>query len=471
MRMKRNTQLEFDFQPSDLKITKEYFARYERISEILEGEPAIVDLVHADLKKVLKSTRRNGPGRKCSVTSETILRIAICQIIEGKSYRGIIIRIDDSNYLRRFVRIYNARMIDYTTFCTLKNVIRPKTWKRINDLLTKAAVDNELISGEKLRLDTSAVETNIHWPTDSSLLWDTYRVLSRLVNTAREIDPEAASDKRLQAKGVKRLYTAIARKSGKKGIVSKAAKSLYEPLIAHVEGILDWVPLVCERLQAGLESGAYGFTEACVVAGVIEQIKHFRALGIKVADQARRRVLRGEQVPNEEKIFSIFEPHTELLKRGKAGKPIEFGHMICIQQVEAKFITDYKAFERKPVDHSLVDPALESHRKHFGENPLELSADKGFYESMARIRELEEEIEVVSIGKKGPRTAEETARETSEPFCLAQKFRAGVEGSISFLKRCLGLWRCMNKSWEHYVATVGATVFTHNLLVLARGYG
>jgi IS5 family transposase len=228
---------------------------------------------------------------------------------------------------------------------------------------------------------------------------------------------------------------------------------------------------VCERLRAGLLEDAYDFIDSAILEGLVEQIEYFRSLGLKITDQGRRRVIEGEQVPNEEKIFSIFEPHTELLKRGKAGKPIEFGHMISIQQVEGKFITDYRVFERKPIDYTLIDPALESHRKLFGSNPAELSADKGFYESMDKIEKLEEDIEIVSIGKKGSRTEEETKRETSKAFKLGQQFRAGVEGSISFLKRALGMWRCMNKGWEHYVATVGATVFTHNLLILARNYG
>lgn len=471
MRTKRNNQNEFSFQAPSLKITREYYERYERISRILDDNPEILERLHRDLKKVLKSQGRGGPGRKCEFTSDTVLRIVISQILEGESLRGIVIGIDGDNFLRRFVRIYNGPMMDFTTFCTLKNAIRPKTWKKINELLTGAAVEQERVSGEKLRIDTTAYETNIHWPTDSSLLWDTYRVLSRLVNTAREIDPEAASDRRLEPKRVKRLHTKIARRSGKKGTVSKDAKHHYKALIGLVDGLLAWVPTVCEQLRAGLAENAYGFMETLVIEGVIEQIEHFRSLGLKVVDQARRRVIEGEKVPNEEKVFSIFEPHTELLKRGKAGKPIEFGHMIVIQQVENKFITDYEVFARKPVDHTLVDSALESHRKIFGENPEEFSADKGFYESMDKIEELEAEIEVVSIGKKGSRTEEETERESSEPFRVAQKFRAGIEGTISFLKRCLGMWRCMAKGWEHYVATVGATVFAHNLLVLARGYG
>ncbi len=467
MRMKKNNQIEFDFQPSSsaLGITQQYFERYERISRILDENPAIVDLVHRDLNELLKNLSRTGPGRKCEVTSDSVLRMLICQIVEGESLRGIAIRIDDSNYLRRFVRIYNGPMIDYSTLCTLKNAIRPRTWEKINEALTHAAVEGGLIEGEKLRLDTTAVETNIRWPTDSGLLWDTYRVLCRLVNTARKIDPDSASDRRLQPKLVKRLHTTIARRSGTKGVVSEAAKRLYAKLIRLVDDLLEWVPSVCERLRE-----RFGWIDSSdVEIALIAQIEHFRALGRKVVDQARRRIVDGEKVPNEEKIFSIFEPHTELLMRGKASKPIEFGHMVAIHQVQGKFITDYEVFTKRPVDYTLLDPALESHKKTFGRLPDELAADKGFYEDMAKIKELEQEIEIVSIAKKGSRTEEETAREKTEAFRLGQKFRAGVEGSISFLKRILGLWRCMNKGWQHFVSTVGATVFVHNLLVLASG--
>ena len=185
MRKKRNSQIEFIFQPRTLKITDEYIGRYERISRILDAHPEIVDQVHKDLKKLLKGKKRNGPGRKCGFTSDTILRIVICQIVEGESLRRIAVRIDDSRYLRGFVRIYDGPMIDFTTYSTLRNAIRPKTWKKINELLTEAAVQEELISGEKLRIDTTAVETNIRWPTDSGLLWDTYRVISSRIDQHR----------------------------------------------------------------------------------------------------------------------------------------------------------------------------------------------------------------------------------------------------------------------------------------------
>ena len=142
--------------------------------------------------------------------------------------------------------------------------------------------------------------------------------------------------------------------------------------------------------------------------------------------------------------------------------------MIQIQQVPSKFITDYDVFENKPVEYELLEPAIESHKRLFGDYPDKLAADKGYYESMEQIDRLSKIVEVVAIGKKGRRTEVQTERETDPAFRHAQRFRAGVEGTISFLKRVLALFRCYNKGWQHYVATVGATVLAHNLLILAR---
>ena len=154
MRKKRNSQPEFNFQASNLPVTQEYFARYEAISRILDANPKIVDRIHEDLKRILKRKGRGGPGRKCEFTSDTVLRILIAQVIENESLRGIVVRIDDSNYLRWFVRIYNGKMVDFSTLCDLKNAIRPETWEKVNELLTQAAVEDEAISGERLRVDT-----------------------------------------------------------------------------------------------------------------------------------------------------------------------------------------------------------------------------------------------------------------------------------------------------------------------------
>ncbi len=469
MRPKINTQDEFDFQPSHLKITNDYFAKYQAISARLDENPGIVDAVHRDLAPALEEVVvQDNRGAEYKFTSDTILRIVLCQIIEGCSLRQIIVRIDDSNFLRRFVRIFNGPMIDFTAFCKLRNHIPPETWKNMNDLLAQAAVAGEWIEGERLRLDTTAVETNIHWPTDSSLLWDTYRTLARLIEQVREIDPALVGVRRLLLRKVKKLAQKIGRKASKSARSREALKPLYSKLFGLVENILQWSNEIAEVLAQTIAQHRYTPLEEATMEFCRTELVHYRGLGERVLDQARRRILDDEAVPNEEKIFSLFEPHTELLKRGKAAKEIEFGHMIQIQQVEGKFITDYEVFETKPVEHQLVEPALERHKKLFGEYPAELAADKGYYEHMEQIERLSKIVEVVAIGKKGKRTEEQTRRETDPAFRHAQRFRAGVEGTISFLKRVLGLFRCYNKGWEHYVATVGATIFAHNLLILAR---
>jgi IS5 family transposase len=460
-------QIGINFHPGTLAETIKYYEPYARISEILDDNPEILDLVHRDIANALDSY--NDDGRRSRISAENVLRTAIAQVIENEPLRRIVMRIDESDNMRQFVRIYNEDMFSYATFCALRNHIRPETWTKINRMLAVHAIEQEYISGEKLRIDTTAVETNIHYPTDSSLLADTYRVMARLIGIARKIDPDLVGKRRLRERKVKRLHASISRKATKKGELSREAKKLYRRLFELVEGILALALEVRDKLAAG------GFTRPNGRKVVVQNsmltlsIEHFHELGQRVLDQARRRVIDDETVPSKEKLYSIFEPHTELIKRGKAGKLVEFGHMVLIEQVEGKLITGYEVFEHKPNDKELVDPALKNHEELFGTLPEKLSADKGFYESMEKIKELEEGVGVVSICKKGKRTEQEKERESSKPFTRAQRFRAGIEGTISVLKRALGMFRCMTKGWRHFKATIGRIIFAHNLLVLARG--
>jgi IS5 family transposase len=470
----QNTQAELLYQvPEAARLTAEYFGAYDRISGLLDAHPAILRAVHADLEKPLARLQRRGRrGRGATFTSDSVLRLAIVKVRENTSFRETVVRVDDSARLRAFTRIHHGRMMDHSTLCALLNAIQPATWKQVNDVLAESAARASHIEGERLRLDTTAVETNIHWPTDSGLLWDTYRVLARLVYRVRELAPALANDKRLHAKAVKRLHTRISRVATRKTDAARdERKRLYGRMLALVQGILDWLPGLCA--QARREAPRLGATllDCLALEAAIGQIEHYRPLGQHAVEQARRRVLEGEQVPNDEKLFSLFEPHTELLIRGKASTPVEFGHMVSLHQVEGGFITGYDVFEKRPVDHSIVDPALARHEALFGSLPRVLAADKGYWESSEKTAELVRKIPVVSIGKKGGRTEEETAREHSLGFRLGQCFRAGIEGSISFLKLILGMGRCLNKGFAHFDSTVGATVFTHNLLVLARAPG
>ena len=467
MRPKFEAQREFEFPTSNLKLTREYYAKYETISKLLDANPEILDLAHRDLRRALLASHRSRPAR-VRFTTEQVLRLLVVQSLEGLSLRQTVVRVDDSPALRQFVRLGAKPMMDFTTLDKLKNALSPATWKKLNQALARQAVDEDRITGKRLRLDTTAVETNIHWPTDSSLLWDTYRVLARLIERAREVDAEAVGSGRLHPRRAKREALTIARRAAQKGRRARSLKRPYQKLLRRVEGLCSWATGVGTGLEAGLAGERYDGSKQAQAVALVAEIQHFHALGQRVLDQARRRVLNGESVPNDEKLFSLFEPHTELLVRGKAGKNVEFGHMIQIQQVGEKFITDYDVYAKKPVEHTLIEPALAQHRELFGTDPRELTADKGYYESMETLRALERTIDVVSIAKKGKRTPAESEREHDPLFRHAQAFRAGVEGTISFLKRMLRLARCFNKRWEQFVATVGQTIFAHNLLVLAR---
>lgn len=462
-----------DFQRSNLKITNQYFERYRRIDELLAGVPGVLDLAHRDLEKALDKLnhKRRRKGRRSTYTSEQVLRIDLCQRIEGLSLREVIIRIDDSEFLRRFVKVYDGDMIDFTHFNRLRNRIREETWKEMNDLLRDHAIAQRWIQGKLLRQDTTLIETNIHWPTDAALLWDTYRVLSRVVLRTRELDAEAAGEGHLQVKRAKSLYGWLQRKAGKAKVSKTTVQGRYKALISLVARIIEWSQHIAEALESRLKENVYGFSEDLQARALVQMARHYGSLGEQVVNQATQRVCNGEQLGADEKLYSIFEPHTELVQRGKAGKAVEFGHMIDLCQVEHRFISEYAVFPRRPVEHQLVEPSLENHREAFGAYPQEYSSDRGFYESMERIAELSHKVAVLSIPKKGSRNSEESQRESDPRFKLAQVFRAGIEGTISVLKRAFRLARCFSKGWDHYAASIGATIFAHNLVALARRPG
>ena len=465
MRIKIDPQDPLDFCPSRLKVTREYHDKYRAVDRILAETPEILKIFHREISRILS---KKGRKRKATFTSDQLLRAVLVMEIEGLPYRETVVRIDDSQFLRRFIRIFDGDMMDYTLLCKVYKALSPETWKEMNRLLGRYAIDRELITGTNLRVDTTACETNIHYPTDSSLLWDCYRVLSRLIAAVREYDAEAVGPGRLQDRRVKRLMCRIGRRANNKEGNRRKLKKPYRALLEHVSHVLQWSRQVRSSVRERLETQDYDFQVGLILSGLLNEMEDYEGLTERIIDQASRRVLDGEKVPNPEKLFSIFEPHTELLKRGKVAKPIEFGHMVLLQQVEEKFITGYDVFERRLSDASLIDPILESHRKTFGRLPESLTADKGFYQSMDKLWDLEKDIPYVSIAKKGSRTEEEKLREHHPVFRTLQRFRAGIEGTISALKRAFKMCRCLYRSFRTYCSSVGAHVFAHNLLVLTR---
>ena len=177
MRLRRNEQTTIDFtQPTELKVVRQYREKYERIVRMLEENPQVLTAVHRDLAMYLSESKN---GRKSTYTSEQVLRALIVMFVEGLSYRDVVVQIENSEFLRRFVGLGVGPMMDFTFLSRAFGVIREETWKRINDLLAEYGKAKEKVTGEKLRVDTTAYETNVHYPTDASLLWDSFRTLAR----------------------------------------------------------------------------------------------------------------------------------------------------------------------------------------------------------------------------------------------------------------------------------------------------
>ena len=454
MRTKSSIQMYLSFSgKSTLKVVKEYREKYTAIDEILRKNPSILVAAHRDLAGNLSESRG---GRRTKYTSEEILRALIVMFIEGDSYRDVVVRIENSEFLRNFVGLGTRSMMDFTFLSRAFGCLSMGTWEVINQRLTAYAVAEEKISGDKLRADTTVYEANIHYPTDSSLLWDSYRVLVRILRRIREEYPGLGlMSCRFHDRRVKRLYSFISRNASSKSKRKQLkVKSTYRELIEAVERVVGISgEVVCLLPEVGSDR---------------EELKHYLSLAVHVTDQARRRVLEGEKLASDKKLYSIFEEHTELIKRGKAGKPIEFGHKVLLGQTGEKFICQYQVMPSRREDKDLVDEIIEFHVETFGKRPDVLAADKGFYESTGKLTKLEEGIDIVSICKMGRRNREEQERETEKMFKDAQRFRAGIEGTISVLKRAFNLFRCLFRGFKNYAASVGCAVFCHNLVLLTR---
>lgn len=465
MRIKFEPQGALLFGNSHLKATRLYYEMYARINDILTAAPEILAAFHEDAARPLDRIIRK---RRARFTSDQLLRAVVVMETEQLSYRDAAIRIDDSEFLRRFVGIHQGPAMDYSTLAKVYKAIRSKTWELINRQLSTYALVQKHIEGRVLRADTTVYETNVHHPTDSSLLLDGYRVLARFLSKIRDLDAEVVGEGKLQRKRVKALVLQITRRASPKDETGERIEALYDALFPQIHRILSWSRLARARCDAKFAAEAYDTITALRLHTLVTQMASFELQTARVLDQAQRRILNGESVPNSEKVISIFEPHTELIIRGKASKPIEFGHMVLLQQVENQFISGYRVFEKRPDDAALVDDILRDHERVFGAHPLSFTADKAFYRSMDVLHELEKFIPNVGIAKKGRRTPEEMQREHAPMFKALQRFRAGIEGSISFLKRCFKLARCLYRSFETYCSSLGSHIFAHNLVVLAR---
>ena len=450
MRRKQEAVLCFEANDDGLpKVVREYRDRYRAISQVLDDNPEILSAVHKDLQKLSEG---DSQGREGDYTSENILRALVVQHLEGLPFRDAVIRIGSEPFLQDFTRMRKRPVMDYSFLDKCFLAIEPKTWKRVNELLGQYGVAQEAVSTNVIRTDTTVVESNIHYPTDSSLLWDTWRVASRLLKQAMEIAPGSFSH-RFHDRKIKRLYLYITRyMPSKSDSRQRKVKESFRTLIERT----GWIVAVVEEFCAQAESQS-----DLALAVVALELKAYLPAMKTVVATARRAQVDGETVPACERVFSLFEQHTELIKRGRRQKPVEFGHKVLLCESVEKFITDYEVYEKQKADCDLTESVIERHEKLFGERPEVLAADKGFCPAEAKFKELAERVDTLAI----PRRMRDFVDKVLTHW---QAFRAGIEGTISGLKRAFRLIRCFFRGFRSFEAAVGLGVFCHNLIVLAE---
>ncbi len=430
---------------SNSKIVRGYERKYKRISELLDESPELLEIAARDLEKL---SRRGKKGRRATYTCENLFRAALLHQLEGEALRSTEIRLAHTPFLQEFVRLGTRPVMSYVVLQRALKAIRPETWQRINGALTATASEGGHVDAKRLRVDTTVVDANIHYPTDSSLLWDSWRTLYRLISRLRKEFPDLPAARFHQRK-VKKLHLFITRySSSPSGKRQRRVRTHRQEFLRQVERILGRAKELTRVLPK-----TFSWTMA-------EIHSYVPRIG-KVLSVAKRVWLKGEKVPGSERIFSIFEPHVELIKRGRRHKPVEFGHMILLGQSRDRFITQYEVMEKKVPDNQLPERILDRHEATFGVVPDELVADKGFCGVPEVMDSLRKRVKVVAIPQRLKDFQDKS-------FVALQHFRAGIEGSISVLKRAFGLLRCQYRSFKSFASHVGLGVFCHNLVVLAN---
>lgn len=431
----------------------------KQISAYVDQHPELIDAVNQQLNDRVKKSQTGRPG----LTAAQVLLSWILMRIKNWDYRELAERIRDGITLRLFTHFYSNPVPKHDAFNRGHNRLTPELIQCLNEHLVRAAVQEGLEDGDALRGDTSVVETDIHHPTDASLLWDAVRVITRHLTRLRKLVPHELPRYPNRTRAAKRRMQELQRMTASQREHQQIPK--YRELIAITEEALKNAR---HAVEATTESTGRTLNDVLGIEVLRKQITDCCALGNRVVDQARRRVIHNEQVPAAEKIYSIFEPHTALIKRGKAGKPIEFGHKIYLAETRIGLITQYWVLDGNPSDEDHVVKSIQSHKTMFGCAPILYANDRGAYSPENITRCQEEGVDCVCIPQRGgKKTTEREALENSAEFRQGQRFRAGIEGRISVLFRGRGMKRCLAAGRRGLELLVGIAVLANNLLRIA----
>jgi transposase, IS5 family len=428
----------------------EHARELAEIDKIIIAHPEWEAWVHADLTKGVEATcGRDG------MSAGQVLRVRVSQARWNVSLRKFASLFADSLSTREFVGLGPADLAPkYSTLQENLAKVQPETWGRILKALVTSDEVREIETAEKVRVDATVTESNIRQPSDSSLLWDCVRVLTRLMNRGRT---DFGLDFEDHSKKAKKLQSRIffARKA-----VQRAPA--YQELLDVSRVVDEQVVAVLAKLRTFEPRTVEDLATRKVLLAEIERV---RALFARVIDQTTRRVINGEKVPAQEKVLSIFEPHTDLI--AKKGSRPEFGHKITFTAGPSGLILDCVIEKGNPGDVTLALRQLERQKGLFGQAPPTAAFDGGYAsrENFDGAKALGTERPVFSKGRG--LTPEEMAG-SRRTYGRLRNFRAGIEATVSYVKRSFGLDRCTWKGARQFASYVWSAVIAANLTILAR---
>lgn len=433
----------------------------QRLDELLADEQ-LMEAVAQRLAKRRPQSRIHGrPGTPVEVA----LRMLVLKRLRGWSFDETEREVRASLVYRKLARVYFEKVPDAKTLLRLSAVIGGEGVEAIHSRLLEIAREQKLIAGRRTRVDTTVVETDIRYPTDSRLLADGVRVLTRALRRIEQAAGVVDQQLRDRMRATTRRVLEISRAARSRGDDARQRLERgYRRLLAIVRSTVR----DAERASTALSSGTrklVGERRQRMVTGARAQLEHFLPLVRRVIAQTQARVFKGD-THYRDKVLSLFEPHTEAIRKGKASKPTEFGKLVKIQEAENQIVVDYQVFEKRPEDQSLVIPTIDAHRRVFGQAPRLLAADRGFWSAANKRAAKQAGVKRVCIPALGRPGAEQAAEQRQRWFRRGQRLRTGCEGRISVLKRRDGLRRCRYRGINGIRRWVGWGVVSNNLWVL-----
>ena len=422
----------------------------EAISTIINNTPTICDYVLQDLNKGKIFKRRTGAS---GMSAEQVLRAAVVMRLYDFTYEELAFHISDSRSLRRFclIGIADKGFKKSSLNANIKK-ISEHTWELIFRDLLGHAEDENIEKGRQVRIDCTVVESNIHKPFDSMQLFDSVRVLTRLLYRARD------------EFGIKIIFSDHQRRAKRRMVGIQYAKGekrrlpLYKDLLKITRKTIGYATSAEKLLESV-------FSADFQLLGLLNEIKHYGNLAKQVYDQTYRRVVQGESVPAEQKVVSIFEEHTDIII--KDSRDTYYGHKICLTGGASNLILDCVILEGNPADTDLVEQMLDRQQQIYGRYPLKVALDGGFASKDNLLKAKAREIKDVCFAKKRGLQEADMCR-SDYVYKKLRRFRAGIESGISWLKRSFGLTRCTWKGFRSFKCYVLSSVVAANLLTMAR---